>query len=191
MALQSRKQSTRAVLAIAAAVAILFSLRTIYQEIRHQDAAERARAIEESVPRPADWQQQVERARKTVEGQLNAFKDGDWEKAFTYAAGSFHEQMQVSDFRQMVEGGFPQIARPREVRLGTGDWLGGEVGVEVTVTGQDGVTAHYVYLVAEEEEGWKVTGVREGQPPDPDGTARPEPTEPGTPAPPRDPQGAA
>ena len=28
---------------------------------------------------------------------MDAFKAGDWEKAFTFAAGSFHEQMQVAE----------------------------------------------------------------------------------------------
>lgn len=170
MAAQSRRQSVRAVLGVIAVVAILVSLRATYQEMRHRDEAERAHAREEA-SRPTDWQEQVEHARKAVQGQLEAFKKGDWDKAFAYAAGSFHQQMHVKEFRQMVEGGYPQLARPGEIELGEGDWQGGAVGVEVTVTAKDGGKGQYLYTLAPEEDGWKITGVMRG--PDPGSQAGP------------------
>jgi Domain of unknown function (DUF4864) len=171
MAVQSRRQSVRAVLGLIAVVAILVSMRSIYQELRHHDEIKRAQAIEEA-SRPADWQEQVESARKTVRGQLEAFKKGDWDKAFTYAATSFHEQMHVRDFRQMVESGYPQFARPGEIQVGRGDWHAGAVGVEVTLTATDGGKEHYLYFLAPEEDGWKVTEVNRG--PEPGSNGEPD-----------------
>jgi hypothetical protein len=182
----SRKQSLRAVLTVAATIAILVSLRSIYQEMRHQDEVESARLMErEEAPRPADWEQQVERARKSVQGQLEAFKAGNWEKAFTFAAGSFHESMQVADFRRMVEGGYPQIARPRDIQVGTGRWAGGGVEVDTTVTGKDDVTVRCVYQLGQEKGEWKVTGVMGGASPAPSpGEVAPAPEAPPRAAPP-------
>jgi len=173
MAAQSRRQSLRAVLGFIAAAAILISMRSIYQGMRHQEEMRRAEAREEA-SRPADWEQQVESARKTAEGQLEAFKRGDWKKAFTYASASFHEQMKVEDFRGMVERGYPQIARPAEIHLGKGDWHAGGVEVEVTVTGKDGGKGRYLYTLAPEDGEWRVVGVNDV----PDGGPSPRPTAP-------------
>jgi hypothetical protein len=179
MEARTRRQSVRAVLGVIAAAAILVSMRSIYQEMRHRDEVERARAVDEAT-RPADWQKQVERARKSVQGQLEAFKKGDWDKGFTYAAASFHEQMHVKDFRQMVESGYPQIARPKAIHLGRGDWHAGLVAVEVTITGKDGGTGRYLYSLAAEDGEWKVAGVS-GEPgaspvPPPGGPSEPSNT---------------
>jgi hypothetical protein len=146
-----------------AVVAILVSLRSIYQERRKQG--------------------DVESARATVAQQLEAFKAGDFQKAFSFAASDFHESMTLADFRKMVEDGYPQIAHNQEVRFGRTHWDGDMVGIDITVTGQDGTTAPHTYLLSREPDGWKVAGVSGGipQPPRPESPTTPEKPEPKAP----------
>jgi hypothetical protein len=62
----------------------------------------------------------------------------------------------------MVERGYPQIARPRDIQLGPGDWHAGGVGVEVTITDRKGSKGRYLYTLAAEEGEWRVAGVNGG-----------------------------
>jgi hypothetical protein len=142
MASQSRKQSLQALAVVFAVVVTLLAARTLYQGQRRRG--------------------DVEAAREVVRQQLDAIQAGDYEKAFTFSASGFHERMTVAEFRRMVEDGYPDIAKAREVRLGRADRRGSRLAVEVTVTVGDGRTADHLYLLVRENGTWKVAGVRAG-----------------------------
>jgi hypothetical protein len=153
------RQSLLALVGLVVGGAILVWMRSSYQERRHEGDVAQARAV--------------------VQGQLDAFKQGDFQRAFSFAASGFHQGMTVADFKKMVEDGYPQIAHPHDFHVGRAQWAGdGAVLVEVVVTGKKGPSIPHIYALARETDGWKVAGVRSSAgPPPPPGFAPGRPPE--------------
>src|SRR5436309_860077 len=103
----------RSLLAVGGLVALagsLVGMRSSYQERRREGDMVRARAV--------------------VQGHLEALQQGDFERAFRFAATGFHVGMTLTDFKKLVEGNYPQIAHPHGFRLGQARWQNGAVLVD-------------------------------------------------------------
>jgi hypothetical protein len=111
--------------------------------------------------------------------QLDAFNRGDYRAAYRFASPEIQAQFPLTEFRRMVQTGYPQIARSRKAVFGAPEARGGQVNVPVTVTGQDGVTVRVLYMMRHIRGGWRVAGVAGEGPPGrqpPRRRLRPEPT---------------
>jgi hypothetical protein len=104
-------------------------------------------------------------APKIVRRQLDAFNRGDYRAAYQFAAPEIQAQFPLSEFRHMVETGYPQIARSRSAAFGPIEAHGDRVDLPVMVTGQDGVTVRVRYMLRHESDGWRVAGVASEHPP--------------------------
>ncbi len=148
--------STRWAIGTAAVVAIALSVDSIRRTRGEFDGAHAAQAA--------------------VRGQLDAFKRNDYAAAYRFAAPEIQEQYAPTRFREMVEQGYPQIAHSRSAEFGRPTVDGPAVHLPVTVTGEDGVTAHVVYEMRHEPGGWRVAGVvGEGPPGAPPSLDNPAP----------------
>jgi hypothetical protein len=94
-----------------------------------------------------------------IRRQLDAFNRGDYRAAYQFAAPEIQAQFPLPAFQQMVQRGYPQIAHSRTVSFGPSEVEEGRVVVPVTVTGQDGVVAHFLYVMEHQTSGWRIAGV--------------------------------
>lgn len=99
---------------------------------------------------------------EVVEGQLTAFRDGDFKRAYTFAASGIKEMFPVTEFERMVKTGYPIIAKSRSADFGLAFDTGEEAVLNVRVVGEaDGRSVSYQYLLQKENGAWKITGVHE------------------------------
>jgi len=98
---------------------------------------------------------------KVVDAQLVAFRDGDYSKAYGYAASSLTAQMSLRTFRRMVERGYPVIAHSKSAAFGLVFDNGEAAMVNVSIMDDSGQMHHYQYLLEREPSGWKIRGVTE------------------------------
>lgn len=96
-----------------------------------------------------------------VESQFTAFRDGDYARAYSYAATGIQQQLSVTAFERMVKDGYPVIAYWRSVRFGDAEDNGREAVVLVTVQGRGGRTRLFRYLLLREGSAWRINGVLE------------------------------
>ncbi|HEV8471437.1 MAG TPA: DUF4864 domain-containing protein [Methylomirabilota bacterium] len=102
----------------------------------------------------------VAAARASALAQLEAFRQGDFDRAYTYASVVIREQFGREAFERMVRLGYPQIAAPATVTLdGAERAPNGSVFLFLRVRGADGVAVEAVYEMVLEAGAWKVNGV--------------------------------
>ncbi|MEN9575784.1 MAG: hypothetical protein RL514_3639 [Verrucomicrobiota bacterium] len=99
-----------------------------------------------------------------VESQFNAFRDGDYARAYAFAASGIQQQFTVAAFERMVKDGFPVIAYWRAVSFGEVEDNGRAAGVAVSVQGRGGRTRRFRYLLLREGNEWRISGVVEINP---------------------------
>lgn len=97
----------------------------------------------------------------TVEAQFHAFRDGDYARAFSFAAAGLQQQFTVAAFERMVKDGYPVIAYWRAVSFGEVEDNGREAVVLLSVQGRGGRTRFFRYLLIREADAWRITGVLE------------------------------
>lgn len=124
---------------------------------------------------------------KVVEAQFNAFRDGDYARAYSFAAPELQQQLiisasqQVKDgallsqpeleqravaaFERMVKDGYPIIAYWRAVSFGPVEDNGRAAVMLLTVQGRGGRTRFFRYQFIRETNAWRINGVVEVQPP--------------------------
>ncbi len=95
---------------------------------------------------------------RSVGGQLQAFRNGDFDGARAFASSAFREQIDVSEFRSLIENDFAVLLSSTDHTIGhcvtQGDRANALVGVESD--GEDVVVLAY-RLVREDGE-WRVAG---------------------------------
>lgn len=96
-----------------------------------------------------------------IEAQLAAFRAGDFDKAYTFAASPIREMFPLSEFQQMVKTGYPIIATSAKAEFGICLDNGTEASVFVHVESKDGTSKDYQYGLVREPGGWRITGVTE------------------------------
>ncbi len=98
-----------------------------------------------------------------VESQFTAFRDGDYARAYSFAAAGLQQQFTVAAFERMVKDGYPIIAYWRAVSFGEVEDNGREAVVLLSVQGRGGRTRSFRYLLIREANEWRINGVMEVQ----------------------------
>lgn len=96
-----------------------------------------------------------------VEAQLQAFRAGDWEKAYSYAAIDIRNAFPPERFAQMVKSAYGPIAKSRKAEFGVCLDDGDQGELNVTVEGADGQRNLYQYYLVKEQKGWRISGVKD------------------------------
>lgn len=96
-----------------------------------------------------------------IEGQFQAFREGDYARARSFAAPTIQQQYSVLAFERMVRDGYPIIAHWRAVSFGEVQDNGREAVVLVSVRGRSGRTRFFQYLMLNESGQWRINGVVE------------------------------
>lgn len=96
-----------------------------------------------------------------VESQFTAFRDGDYARAYSFAAPGIQQQYDVAGFERMVKEGYSIIAYWRTVSFGEVEDNGREAVVLVSVQGRGGRTRFFRYLLVREANEWRINGVVE------------------------------
>lgn len=118
-----------------------------------------------------------------VESQFMAFRDGDYARAYSFAASGIQQQLTVAAsqetkdgrllpqeelakravaaFERMVKDGYPIIAYWRTVSFGEVADNGREAVLLVSVQGRGGRTRFFRYLLVREAGEWRINGVVE------------------------------
>ncbi len=98
----------------------------------------------------------------SIEGQLKAFREDDYEKATKYQCLELRKGFKSSEeFRRAIKVGYPQFANYKTVMFGEAicDEKGERLHIRITLTGQDGVVVRALYLMIKEEGEYRVGGV--------------------------------
>lgn len=96
-----------------------------------------------------------------IEAQLAAFRAGDFDQAYTFAASPIREMFPLTEFQQMVKTGYPIIVTSVKAEFGICLDNGTEASVFVHVESKDGTSKDYQYGLVREPSGWRITGVTE------------------------------
>lgn len=98
-------------------------------------------------------------AAEPVVKQLNAFRRGDFDTAFTFASGMIRAQFDRQAFETMVRGGYPEIARwTFAVVVKTELESPGLAYVTMKIRGANGQSVEALYEMIW-EDGWRINGV--------------------------------
>ena len=98
-------------------------------------------------------------AAEPVVKQLEAFRRGDFDTAFTFASGMIRAQFDRQAFETMVRGGYPEIARSTFAAVTKTELeTPGLAYVTVKIRGANGQAVEALYELIW-EEGWRINGV--------------------------------
>lgn len=97
----------------------------------------------------------------TVDSQLQAFREGDFAKAYSFAAIDIRNQFPLERFEQMVRQGYPAIAKSRKADFGLCFDDGDQAVLNVTIEGADGTRKEFQYKLVKEQKGWRIQGVQD------------------------------
>jgi len=102
----------------------------------------------------------VAAATEPVLKQLEAFRRGDFDTAYTFASESIHQQFDRAAFERMVTGGYPEIARSVFAVVAQGELApNGKVYLVLKIRGANGMSVEAVYELVDEAGAWKINGV--------------------------------
>lgn len=93
-----------------------------------------------------------------IEGQLTAFRRGEVEQAYRFAAADLRAQKPLPAFVAIVQGNYPEIWANRRAEFGIVRDDGTRATVTVQVYAKDG-DAGYDYTLIRERAGWRIYGV--------------------------------
>ncbi len=94
-----------------------------------------------------------------IEGQLAAFRSGEVGRAYAYASVNLQLQMPVRNFARLVRDGYPEIWANTRVEFGLVRDNGRVATLTARVFAKDGTSAVYDYVMAKEEDVWRIAGV--------------------------------
>jgi len=102
----------------------------------------------------------VAAATAPVLKQLEAFRQGDFDTAYSFASEAIHQQFDRAAFERMVTGGYPEIARSVFAVVAEGEQApNGNVYLVLKIRGANGVNVEAVYELVAEGGDWKINGV--------------------------------
>jgi uncharacterized protein DUF4864 len=99
-----------------------------------------------------------------IESQLAAFRQEDYEKAYSFAAAGIQKQFSREAFEKMVKNGYPVIANSKSVRFGLIMDNGKEAVVIANIRGNGKQSAQYQYVLVFQDSKWRINGVSEVKP---------------------------
>lgn len=98
-----------------------------------------------------------------IEGQLTAFRKGDVEKAYGYAATELRAQKPLRAFTAIVKESYPEIWSNTRAEFGIARDDGSQATVTVQVYSKAGGAA-YDFTLTKERVGWRIYGVVRHEP---------------------------
>jgi ABC-type transporter MlaC component len=99
-------------------------------------------------------------ATEPVMKQLEAFRRGDFDTAYTFASADIQQQFDRPAFEQMVKGGYPEIAESTFATVVSSALApDGHAYVAVKVHGANGKDIEAFYELVLESGQWKINGV--------------------------------
>ena len=99
-------------------------------------------------------------AMDPVMKQLDAFRRGDFDVAYTFASAGIQEQFDRPAFEEMVKGGYPEIAQSISATIFSSALApDGHAYVAVKVQGANGNNIEAYYELVLESGQWKINGV--------------------------------
>ena len=102
----------------------------------------------------------MEVVRYTISSQIDAFKDNDVKKAYTFAAPNIQAQFPNPDiFGLMVRNGYPIIWKPKNYKFTTFKDLGNRCIQRVLFQSYNGSLQSYDYILEKDGDLWKIAGV--------------------------------
>ena len=102
----------------------------------------------------------MEAVRYTISSQIDAFKDNDVKKAYTFAAPNIQAQFPSPDiFGLMVRNGYPIIWKPKSYKFTTFKDLGNRCIQRVLFQSYNGSLESYDYILEKICSVWKIAGV--------------------------------
>jgi hypothetical protein len=104
---------------------------------------------------------QEEPIQHTITAQIEAFRDADFERAFTYASPTIHQIFQTAgNFGSMVTTGYPMVVNPAQVEMQDLRTVGGALWQRVRITDQKGQGFLLDYQMIEGPDGWLINAVQ-------------------------------
>jgi len=104
---------------------------------------------------------QSEGIQSTINGQMEAFRADDFERAFTYASPNIKRMFGSSErFGMMVRNGYPMVWKNTNVRYLELRELGGNLWQMVQVEDQAGGFHYLDYMMVESPDGWQIGAVQ-------------------------------
>ena len=102
----------------------------------------------------------MEAVRYTISSQIDAFKDNDVKKAYTFAAPNIQAQFPNPDiFGLMVRNGYPVIWKPKNYKFTIFKDLGNRCIQRVLFQSYKGSLVSYDYILEKDGNLWKIAGV--------------------------------
>ena len=109
---------------------------------------------------PGPGVEDVRAASEPIMRQLEAFRRGDFDAAYTFASEEIRGRFGRAQFEAMVRGGYPEIARSVFAAVADGERASnGNVYLVVKIRGANGVSIEAVYEMVSEAGAWKINGV--------------------------------
>lgn len=114
-----------------------------------------------SAPASAQTPEEAAAFRSVISAQVDAFRSGAWDRAFSYASPDIQTLFGDSGrFRSMVMGGYEAVARPEIFEFEDATVMNGRPTQPVFVIGPDGVAKRALYFMERQPDGsWKIDGV--------------------------------
>ena len=120
----------------------------------------RAEDPAETLSEPKSSTSEVKVQLKTVvDGQLTAFRKGDWAAAYKFAAKGIRDKFSLADFEKMVRTNYAAIADSKESVFGLMMDDGKTALVNVRVVGKNEESLNYRYYLQREDQEWRISGV--------------------------------
>ena len=102
----------------------------------------------------------MKEVQKTISSQISAFKQNDFNKAYTFAAPNIQAQFPSPEvFGLMVRNGYPVIWRPKSFKFIEFKDLGNKCIQRVLFQSYDGSLETYDYMLEKNNDVWKIAGV--------------------------------
>src|SRR6266566_7705797 len=92
--------------------------------------------------------------------QLEAFRRGDFDTAYTFASSEIKELFDRPAFEHMVKNGYPEIARSTFASVAASTVApNGHVYLQIKIRGSNGNSIEALYEMVLESGQWKINGV--------------------------------
>ena len=102
----------------------------------------------------------MKEVQKTISSQISAFKQNDFNKAYTFAAPNIQAQFPSPEvFGLMVRNGYPVIWKPKSFKFIEFKDLGNRCIQRVLFQSYDGSLETYDYMLEKNNDVWKIAGV--------------------------------
>lgn len=99
---------------------------------------------------------------EVIDGQLAAFRAGDFERALSFASAGFRARVPPERFEQLITQGFPAVREAKGHRSAQCLTDGQQAAVLVVVTGREGSDA-LAYQMVREDGRWRINGAQPAQ----------------------------